>query len=105
MPVDRAGPGLYNAALFTKAPVRGHGAQVAQLVEHATENRSVGGSIPPLGTNFSMFFTSPALLVCNFRAIEPATNVDPTQATHGAFGAEGFPSILHTIVCTERVIA
>jgi hypothetical protein len=27
----------------------GH-AQVAQLVEHATENRSVGGSIPPLGT-------------------------------------------------------
>jgi hypothetical protein len=27
-----------------------YGAQVAQLVEHATENRSVGGSIPPLGT-------------------------------------------------------
>ena len=26
------------------------GAQVAQLVEHATENRGVGGSIPPLGT-------------------------------------------------------
>ena len=25
-------------------------AQVAQLVEHATENRSVVGSIPPLGT-------------------------------------------------------
>src|SRR5260370_280121 len=31
-------------------------AQVAQLVEHATENRSVGGSIPPLGT---MTFYSP----------------------------------------------
>ena len=31
------------------APER-FGAQVAQLVEHATENRSVGGSIPPLGT-------------------------------------------------------
>jgi hypothetical protein len=30
-------------------------AQVAQLVEHATENRSVGGSIPPLGT--IQFFT------------------------------------------------
>ncbi len=30
------------------------GAQVAQLVEHATENRSVGGSIPPLGTMISM---------------------------------------------------
>jgi hypothetical protein len=28
-------------------------AQVAQLVEHATENRSVGGSIPPLGTIFA----------------------------------------------------
>ena len=26
------------------------GARVAQLVEHATENRSVGGSIPPPGT-------------------------------------------------------
>jgi hypothetical protein len=31
------------------APAPGS-AQVAQLVEHATENRSVGGSIPPLGT-------------------------------------------------------
>ena len=29
---------------------RASDAQVAQLVEHATENRSVGGSIPPLGT-------------------------------------------------------
>ena len=27
-------------------------AQVAQLVEHATENRSVAGSIPALGTIF-----------------------------------------------------
>ncbi len=25
-------------------------AEVAQSVEHTTENRSVGGSIPPLGT-------------------------------------------------------
>src|ERR1700730_13762215 len=31
-------------------PLRLGSAQVAQLVEHATENRSVGGSIPPLGT-------------------------------------------------------
>jgi hypothetical protein len=30
--------------------LRSGSAQVAQLVEHATENRSVGGSIPPLGT-------------------------------------------------------
>ena len=27
-------------------------AQVAQLVEHVTENHGVGGSIPPLGTIF-----------------------------------------------------
>lgn len=27
-------------------------AQVAQLVEHAIENRGVGGSNPPLGTIF-----------------------------------------------------
>src|ERR1700730_16804298 len=41
-------PGLtINRPLPALAP--GH-AQVAQLVEHATENRSVGGSIPPLGT-------------------------------------------------------
>jgi hypothetical protein len=33
-------------------------AQVAQLVEHCTENAGVGGSIPPLGTNscISWFF-------------------------------------------------
>ena len=27
-----------------------HLGQIAQLVEHTTENRSVGGSIPPLAT-------------------------------------------------------
>ena len=36
-------------------------AQVAQLVEHATENRSVAGSIPALGT-FSFFRIFPASL-------------------------------------------
>jgi hypothetical protein len=30
----------------------GASAQIAQLVEHATENRSVAGSIPALGTSF-----------------------------------------------------
>src|SRR5712672_645115 len=34
----------------SQAASRVGSAQVAQLVEHATENRSVGGSIPPLGT-------------------------------------------------------
>ena len=33
-------------------------AQVAQLVEHATENRSVGGSIPPLGTTVTLLTKS-----------------------------------------------
>ena len=37
-------------------------ASVAQLVEHTTENRSVGGSIPPRGTTFSRYrFASFAL--------------------------------------------
>ena len=38
------------------------GAQVAQLVEHATENRSVGGSIPPLGTTISTGYEAILLL-------------------------------------------
>ena len=39
-------------AFITRPPAatRGRGAQVAQLVEHVTENHGVGGSIPPLGT-------------------------------------------------------
>src|ERR1700681_3740349 len=45
--VDRACEPDYKPALPPLAP---GSAQVAQLVEHATENRSVGGSIPPLGT-------------------------------------------------------
>jgi hypothetical protein len=32
------------------------------LVEHATENRSVGGSIPPLGTILLDFFRRQVLL-------------------------------------------
>src|SRR6185295_11811060 len=39
-------------ALCSPAPA-GSGAQVAQLVEHVTENHGVGGSIPPLGTTFN----------------------------------------------------
>src|SRR5215831_6035994 len=37
-------------ALYRPRVLRGAGAQVAQLVEHVTENHGVGGSIPPLGT-------------------------------------------------------
>jgi hypothetical protein len=47
--LDRLGPSLYNAR--RRANLRfAAGAQVAQLVEHVTENHGVGGSIPPLGT-------------------------------------------------------
>ncbi|VTZ27197.1 hypothetical protein MPC1_490007 [Methylocella tundrae] len=45
-----AGKLLYKTPLVSGPP---RDAQVAQLVEHATENRSVGGSIPPLGTTLS----------------------------------------------------
>src|SRR3954453_17313981 len=41
-------------ALFLPA-AGGFGAQVAQLVEHVTENHGVGGSIPPLGTIFLQY--------------------------------------------------
>ena len=49
--LDSVGEGLYNAPAFSAPPLRRRsGAQVAQLVEHVTENHGVGGSIPPLGT-------------------------------------------------------
>ena len=47
-------------------------AQVAQLVEHATENRSVGGSIPPLGTiDISNLANSTATLKITVSALCP----------------------------------
>jgi hypothetical protein len=48
--LDSADSSLYNARALLSGPFGLTGAQVAQLVEHAIENRSVGGSIPPLGT-------------------------------------------------------
>ena len=38
------------ARALLRPPSGGRGAQVAQLVEHCTENAGVGGSNPPLGT-------------------------------------------------------
>ena len=49
------------------APSPARDAQVAQLVEHATENRSVGGSIPPLGTNFLPYHILKQLTRCTLR--------------------------------------
>ena len=42
------------ALAYARRPA-GLGAQVAQLVEHVTENHGVGGSIPPLGTSCPWF--------------------------------------------------
>ena len=42
-------------APINRCPRRtGRDAQVAQLVEHVTENHGVGGSIPPLGTSITL---------------------------------------------------
>jgi hypothetical protein len=43
---------IFGISAISLRPDR-HGAQVAQLVEHVTENHGVGGSIPPLGTIFT----------------------------------------------------
>ena len=43
--------------LFKAPPFGGTCAQVAQLVEHSTENAGVGCSNQPLGTTFSRLFT------------------------------------------------
>ncbi len=48
--LDSRGSSPYNARAPQIPLARGAGAQVAQLVEHCTENAGVGGSIPPLGT-------------------------------------------------------
>jgi hypothetical protein len=49
--LDRPESSLYNRRALTPRSLGAQGAQVAQLVEHCTENAGVGGSIPPLGTN------------------------------------------------------
>jgi hypothetical protein len=48
--LDSRESSLYKPRAPSSAGSRGRGAQVAQLVEHCTENAGVGGSIPPLGT-------------------------------------------------------
>jgi hypothetical protein len=51
----------YNRARFALGPAftAKPGAQVAQLVEHVTENHGVGGSIPPLGTRIQWVRRTP----------------------------------------------
>ena len=50
LPVD-LGPGGMIARFYR--PLRPYRAEVAQLVEHVTENHGVGSSILPLGTSFT----------------------------------------------------
>jgi hypothetical protein len=48
--LDTVSLSLYNAHASSPSQRPRARAQVAQLVEHVTENHGVGGSIPPLGT-------------------------------------------------------
>jgi hypothetical protein len=48
--LDSPKSSLYNAPRSIALAILRGDAQVAQLVEHVTENHGVGGSIPPLGT-------------------------------------------------------
>ena len=58
-------------ALSLILALREVGAQVAQLVEHVTENHGVGGSIPPLGT--ITFPSAPILKMSVVRFLPRAT--------------------------------
>jgi hypothetical protein len=51
--LDSRNSSLYKTALSRSERLKR--AQVAQLVEHCTENAGVGGSIPPLGTTLKFF--------------------------------------------------
>ena len=57
-------------------------AQVAQLVEHATENRSVGGSIPPLGTTPSTNPLKSQRNWCFLSRLSKVGNFERPQTTH-----------------------
>ena len=60
--LDRPKPSFYKPPPTLKA-------QVAQLVEHAIENRSVGGSIPPLGTIYCSQMFAVVHLLCKINKI------------------------------------
>ena len=81
IPWSKPGPGRRQGwtrtVIFTKKPRSASGrtnsspdlppdAQVAQLVEHVTENHGVGGSIPPLGTTTSPIIRFPGLFASDW---------------------------------------
>ena len=76
--LDSLRPRLYKAHLHC---IPCECAQVAQLVEHATENRSVGGSIPPLGTNALPSLFAVVTLSCNrSKSCVASITTDPSHA-------------------------
>jgi hypothetical protein len=77
-------------------------AQVAQLVEHATENRSVGGSIPPLGT--ILIFVQPLRQLC-VRWFEFAQNLlTCTAAVPICLNAAARSTLMETQTRSSRLI-
>src|SRR5712692_10310508 len=69
--LDSRESSLYKPRAFHRPPSGGRGAQVAQLVEHCTENAGVGGSIPPLGTtNCSPIVSHCRTYGLHFKALE-----------------------------------
>ncbi len=94
LPLAKARPLRHRAALqplaglFRKAARRVN-ASVAQLVEHATENRSVGGSNPPRGTTS---FPAPNMVhrpFANSRLCSYGASFAPAAAFHVRFATSG----------------
>ena len=64
---QRPGISLKDRLPYGRRPPADPGAQVAQLVEHVTENHGVAGSIPALGTIISVTYpVSLARILNNF---------------------------------------
>ena len=63
-----------------------HQAQVAQLVEQRTENPRVGGSIPPLGTNFSKTYGA-------WKRVKSPQNASISSCSGTSFGTCPFDPI------------
>gem|GEM_PF-3931511 len=63
-------------------------AQVAQLVEHVTENHGVGGSIPPLGT------ISPIRLKLFYACAAVAASPSPEPAVTAAISANNVLTLI-----------
>src|SRR3546814_10863760 len=90
--LDKPRPPLYKA--------RRSWAQVAQLVEHATENRSVGGSTPSLGT------ISPYPVVSDIeRSRRTRSGAAPRRREQAAYPALLLPlqSVFPCILCTSSM--